>query len=65
MPKRRYAHFNEQGIAEMDAKIYLWMTNTNPKENGYYLLNESTNTASAAFNVTDGGLVSGFIKLDN
>lgn len=65
MPKSRYVHSNEQGITEIDGKIYLWMANTNPKENGYYLLNESTNTASQAFNVTDGGLVSGFIKLDN
>ncbi|SEW52868.1 hypothetical protein SAMN04488122_5194 [Chitinophaga arvensicola] len=41
------------------------MANKTTGENGYYLLNESTNSATSAFNVTDGGLVSGFIKLDN
>jgi hypothetical protein len=65
MPHTRYVHSNEQGIVQIDGKIYLWMANATTKENGYYLLNESTNTASSAFNVTDGGLVSGFIKLDN
>ncbi|WP_119079183.1 hypothetical protein [Chitinophaga alhagiae] len=62
MPKTRYVHSNEQGIVEMDGKIYLWMANG--AENGYYLLNESNNTATKAFSVTDGGLVSGFIKLN-
>lgn len=65
MPHTRYVHSNEQGIVQIDGKIYLWMGNANTNENGYYLLNESNNTASPAFNVTDGGLVSGFIKLDN
>ncbi|RFS26624.1 hypothetical protein DVR12_02215 [Chitinophaga silvatica] len=65
MPATRYVHSNEQGIVEIDGKIYLWMANANTKENGYYLLNESNNTAAPAFNVTDGGLVSGFFKLDN
>jgi hypothetical protein len=65
MPHTRYVHSNEQGIVQVDGKIYLWMANATTKENGYYLLNESNNTASSAFNVTDGGLVSGFFKLDN
>jgi len=65
MPHTRYAHSNEQCIVQMDGKIYLWMANSDTKENGYYLLNESSNTAAKTFNVTDGGLVSGFIKLDN
>jgi hypothetical protein len=64
-PATRYAHSNEQGITQIDGKIYLWIANATTKENGYYLLNESNNTASKAFNVTDGGLVSGFFKLDN
>lgn len=39
------------------------MANANTHENGYYVLDESTNKATQAFNVTDGGLVSGFFKL--
>lgn len=62
MPQTRYVHSNEQGIVEMDGKIYLWMANGT--ENGYYVVNESNNTATKAFSVTDGGLVSGFIKLN-
>lgn len=65
MPATRYTHSNEQGIVQIDGKIYLWMGNADVKENGYYVLDESTNTASKVFNVTDGGLVSGFFKLDN
>lgn len=65
MPATRYVHSNEQGIVEIDGKIYLWMGNGDIKQNGYYLLNTANNTASLAFNVTDGGLVSGFFKLDN
>lgn len=65
VPKTRYAHSNEQCITLIDGKIYLWVANSVTKENGYYLLNESTNTAAAAFNISDGGLVSGFIRLDN
>ncbi|ANH83236.1 hypothetical protein A8C56_21655 [Niabella ginsenosidivorans] len=65
MPKTRYIHSNEQGIVEIDGKIYLWMANANTKENGYYVLDAATNTATRAFNVTDAGLVSGFLKLDD
>lgn len=65
MPTTRYVHSNEQGIVQIDNKIYLWMANGTTKEYGYYLLNESNNTATPAFNVTDGGLISGFFKLDN
>lgn len=65
MPNTRYVHSNEQGIVQIDGRIYLWMANAGTKENGYYLLDENNNTASPAFNVTDGGLVSGFFKLDN
>lgn len=63
MPMTRYAHSNEQCITQIDGKIYLWMANATAKENGYYLLDEATNTATKAFNVTGGGLVSGFIRL--
>lgn len=62
MPKTRYIHSNEQGITEIDGNIYLWLANGN--QNGYYKLDESTNVATKAFNVSDGGLVSGFIHLD-
>lgn len=62
MPKTRYIHSNEQGITEVDGKIYLWLANG--KQNGYYQLDPATNEATKAFNVTDGGLVSGFIHLD-
>ena len=65
MPQTQYAHGNEQCIVEVDGKIYLWMANAKAHENGYYLLDEGTNKASQAFNVTDGGLVSGFFKLAN
>lgn len=65
IPATRYAHSNEQCITTIDGKIYLWIANSVTKENGYYLLNESNNTASFGFSVKDGGLVSGFIKLDN
>lgn len=63
MPKTRYIHSNDQGITEIDGKIYLWLANGD--QNGYYQLNTETNEATKAFNVTDGGLVSGFIHLDS
>lgn len=64
MPQSRYAHSNEQCITEIDGNIYLWMANAAKKENGYYLLDPSSNTAKKSFNVTDGGLVSGFMRLE-
>jgi hypothetical protein len=62
MPETQYAHGNEQCILPIDGKIYLWLANG--QKNGYYVLDESNNTASPAFVETDGGLISGFVKLD-
>ncbi|MBZ4192565.1 hypothetical protein [Niabella beijingensis] len=64
-PASRYAHSNEQAITEIDGKIYLWIGNSATGEHGYYLLNTANNTATKAFDVTDAGLISGFIKLDD
>lgn len=64
IPLTRYAHSNEQCITQIDGQIYLWMANATVKENGYYLLDEATNKATKAFNVTDGGLISGFFRLE-
>lgn len=65
MPQTQYAYGNDQCIFQMDGKIYLWMGNSSTHENGYYLLNESNNTASPVFHLTDGGTVAGFVKLGN
>ena len=63
MPQTRYLHSNEQGITEIDGHIYLWLANGD--QNGYYELNTDELKVTKAFNVTDGGLVAGFIHLDN
>jgi hypothetical protein len=61
MPQSHYVWANDQGIIELDGKIYFWVDNPGEKKAGYYVLNG--NTASPAFNVKDGGFLWGFVKL--
>lgn len=51
-----------QAAVEIDGKIYL-RGSTSGTDNGYYLYNESDNTATKLFNVDVGGSVSGFYKI--
>jgi hypothetical protein len=61
MPQTHYVWANDQGIIEIDGKIYFWVENPGQKKAGYYVLNG--NTATQAFNVKDGGFLWGFVKL--
>ncbi len=51
-----------QAAVEIDGKIYL-RGSTSGTDNGYYLYNDSDNTATKLFNVDVGGAVSGFYKI--
>jgi len=64
MPKVFYAWGSNDAITEIDGKIYFWASNSTEKIEGYYVLGEN-NTAKQVFNVTDGGMIWGFIKLGN
>lgn len=65
MPHAQYAYGNDQCILSIDGKVYLWMGNSSTGENGYYLLDEDNNSASPVFHLTEGGTISGFVKLNN
>lgn len=60
IPTNHFAHANEQAIVEMNGKIYFWVQTATEK--AYYVLGEG-NTATRAFNVTDGGFIWGIVKL--
>jgi len=62
MPKAFYAWGSDQAITEIDGKIYFWVSNPGEGVEGYYVLGEN-NTATQIFNVTDGGMIWGFVKL--
>src|SRR5690606_169222 len=62
MPKAFHAWGSDQAITEIDGKIYFWVSNPGEGVEGYYVLGEN-NTATQIFNVTDGGMIWGFVKL--
>lgn len=62
MPKAFYAWGSNNAITEIDGKIYFWVSNPTEKVEGYYELKDN-NTAQQVFNVTDGGMIWGFVKL--
>lgn len=62
MPKAFYAWGSNDAITEIDGKIYFWVSNPVEKVEGYYELQDN-NTAQQVFNVTDGGMIWGFVKL--
>ncbi len=61
IPVNHYAWANDQGITEIDGKIYFSVMT--PTEKGYYVLGDNM-TATKAFNITDGGFVWGLLKLN-
>ncbi|MBO9703433.1 MAG: hypothetical protein J7604_24705 [Sporocytophaga sp.] len=60
IPTCHYAWANEQAITEIDGKIYFWAQT--PTSKGYYVLDGDKGIK--AFNVTDGGFIWGFVKLE-
>jgi|GEM_PF-225748 len=50
-------------VTEVDGKILLRGSTQNTDQNGYYEYNPTTNTATELFKVTEGGAVSGFVKI--
>lgn len=62
IPLNHYVHANEQGITEIDGKIYFAVMTKS--ERGYYVLNEDNVSAKNAFRITDGGFIWGLLKLD-
>ncbi|GAA4310025.1 hypothetical protein [Compostibacter hankyongensis] len=62
MPKVFYAWGSNDAITEIDGKIYFWVSNPAEKYEGYYVLDKD-DTAKPVFNVTDGGMIWGFVKL--
>ncbi len=51
-------------VTEVDGKILLRGSTINYSENGYYEYNPATNTATKLFQVSEGGGVSGFTKIN-
>jgi hypothetical protein len=62
MPQSTFVFQSGQGIIAMDGKVYFRVVNPAAGKNGYYALGDN-HTASEAFNVTNGGVVWGFVKL--
>lgn len=62
MPKVFYAWGSNDAITEINGKIYFWVSNPAEKIEGYYELGDN-NTAKQVFNVKDGGMIWGFVKL--
>ncbi len=62
MPKAFYAWGSNDAITEIDGEIYFWVSNPAERTEGYYRLTEG-NRAERVFNVTDGGMIWGFVKL--
>ncbi|GAA4807623.1 hypothetical protein GCM10023231_41060 [Olivibacter ginsenosidimutans] len=62
MPHVFYAWGSNDAIKEIDGKVYFWASNSDEKIEGYYELGDN-NTAHQVFNVTDGGMIWGFVKL--
>lgn len=62
MPKVFYAWGSNDAIKDIDGEIYFWVSNATEGIEGYYKLG-SNNTAKQVFNVTDGGMIWGFVKL--
>ena len=62
LPKAFYAWGSDQAITEIDGTIYFWVSNPAEGVEGYYALGDG-NRAEQVFNVKDGGMIWGFVKL--
>jgi hypothetical protein len=62
MPQSTFVFQSGQGVVVMDDKVYFRVVDPSAGKNGYYILGEN-NTATESFNITNGGVVWGFVKL--
>ncbi|MBT1685947.1 hypothetical protein [Dawidia soli] len=65
IPQHHYVWANEQGITEIDGRIYFWVHNPDEGVDGYYVLDNNGTSATQAFNVDHDGFTWGFVKLQN
>jgi hypothetical protein len=62
MPQSTFVFQSWQGITVIDGKVYFRVENSAEGKNGYYVLG-SNNTATEVFNITNGGVIWGFVQL--